>query len=169
MDCLLAKKDQEIRDLKEKLEKTLAEISISSPNQGDNESTDSPFDYVEKFESRKIEIQRDANGYFPCDQCEYKSYVNIDIDSHYTRTGRTRTGEEPFRCRICKQRFKSKTSCIRHIRGHDNRSGLPKSNLAKKEQQIREEKLEQALVEIRIKFCTKYPRPMQAYDYKRTK
>ena len=36
IDCLFAKKDQEIRDLKEKLEKTLAKISISSPNHGDN-------------------------------------------------------------------------------------------------------------------------------------
>ena len=146
-------------------DQTLAKIPISSPNHCDNESTNSPFYYVEKFESRKMEIQRDVNGYFSCDQCDYKSYVKIDIDNHY----RTHTDEEPFGCNICKQRFKSKTSCIRHIRGHDNRCGLPKSNLAKKEQQIREEKLEQALVEIRIKFCTKYPRPMQAYDYKRTK
>ena len=147
MDCLVAKKDQDIRDLEEKLDQTLAKIPISSPNHCDNESTNSPFYYVEKFESRKMEIQRDVNSYFPCDQCDYKSYVKIDIDNHY----RTHTDEEPFGCNICKQRFKSKTSCIRHIRGHDNRfkisCGLSKSNLAKKEQEIRDlkEKLEQTV------------------------
>ena len=113
MDCLVAKKDQDIRDLEEKLDQTLAKIPISSPNHCDNESTNSPFYYVEKFESRKMEIQRDVNGYFPCDQCDYKSYVKIDIDNHY----RTHTDEEP------------------------------KSNLAKKEQEIRDlkEKLEQTV------------------------
>ena len=61
-----------------------------------------------------------------------KKDQEIDIDNHY----RTHTGEEPFGCRICKQRFKLKTSCIRHIRGHDNRfkinCGLPKIKFGQK-------------------------------------
>ena len=80
---------------------------------------DSPQNYLEIFESRKIEIQRDANGY-QCDQCDYKSLLTRNFHQHY----RIHTGDEPFGCMLCKQRFKSRSSCIRHIRGHDDRFKL---------------------------------------------
>ena len=85
----LAKKEQEIRDLKEKLKQTLVEISESNPAQNipeqckrmttkelsesttghSEDSIHSPYDYIEIFESRAIDIQRDASGFYQCDQC----------------------------------------------------------------------------------------------------
>ena len=90
--------------------------------QNDNELTavpsvarvDSPMNYLEIFKSRKIEIPRDANGY-QCDQCDYKSSSTNSFKEHYN----THTGEEPFGCKLCKQRFKAKSTCYRHIRTHD--------------------------------------------------
>ena len=37
------------------------------------------------------------------------------------RSGNPCTGDEPFGCKLCKKRFKVKSSCIRHIRRHDDR------------------------------------------------
>ena len=90
--------------------------------QNDNELTavpsvarvDSPMNYLEIFESRKIEIPRDANGY-QCDQCDYKSSSTKSFKEHYN----THTREESFGCKLCKQRFKTKSTCYRHIRTHD--------------------------------------------------
>ena len=154
MDCLIAKKDKEILDLEEKLEQTLAKIPKPEPNQPNQ--IFEPIDYVEKFEYRKIEIQRDENGYYPCDQCEYKSLVRKDTENHY----RTHTGEEPFGCKFCKQRFKAKSTCIRHIRHHHlNINFWPsksaqkerdQKNKDKKQQEIRDlkDKLDQSFVKI---------------------
>ena len=123
----LAKKEQEIRDLKEKLEQTLVEISNSESNPAQNipeqckrmttkelsesttghseDSIHSPYDYIEIFESRAIDIQRDASGFYQCDQCEYNSQFKKYLDNHY----RIHTGEESFGCKLCKQRFKVKS------------------------------------------------------------
>ena len=140
MDSLVAKKELEIRVLKEKLEQTLAKIPKTEatpaefnavvPNPAepnpvepnpvfDDIPLDSPQNYLEIFEPRKIEIQRDENGY-QCNRCDYISSYSKNFKEHY----RTHTGEEPFGCKLCKQRFKSKSSCIRHIRGHDDRFKL---------------------------------------------
>ena len=154
MDCLIAKKDQEIRDLEEKLEQISAKNPIPEPSQPNQ--IFEPIDYVEKFEYRKIEIKKDENGYYRCDQCEYKSFVRKNTENHF----RTHTGEEPFGCKFCKQRFKAKSTCIRHIRHHHlNKDCWPsksaqkeqnQQNKDKKQQEIRDrkDKLDQSFVKI---------------------
>ena len=140
MDCLLVKKGQEIRDFEKNLEESLTrasksesipalndfDIDMNSEDHDDNESTApnaAPLDvndYIEKSEYKKLDLEKDSNGVFSCPECDYKSSISCNIETHY----RCHTGERPFGCKLCGKRFKQKSYCIEHIRAHDDRFKL---------------------------------------------
>ena len=148
MDCLLVKKGQEIRDLENKIEESLTKTSKSEPREtlvndfdidmteelDDNESTATNEatldinDYVEKYEFKKLDLEKDSNGYFRCPECNYKTSNSGNMESHY----RSHTGERPFGCKLCGKTFTARGACIEHIRTHDDRFKLECSICYKK-------------------------------------
>ena len=40
-------------------------------------------DYVEVFAFSKPDVEKDANGYFNCPECNYKTSNTTNIDIHY--------------------------------------------------------------------------------------
>ena len=118
MDCLLAKKGQEIRDLEKKLEQSFSrlnsvevvdfDIDMAVENDVDTEDLNSqPLDvndYVVVFPFNKLELDKDMDGCFKCPECNYKTPYSRDLENHY----RLHTNEKPFGCKLCQKRYRTK-------------------------------------------------------------
>ena len=110
IDCLLVKKTQEIRDLEKKLAQSLARVDskiedfdIDMTTEKDDEIEDlnsqpvDVYDYVEVFAWKRLELEKDSNGYYNCPECSHRTRNSTNLEDHY----RGHTNEKPFGCKLC--------------------------------------------------------------------
>ena len=94
-----------------------SEEKISNNQKKDPKTTiynsDNPDEYILDLGWDKIEFKRNALKFYLCshDGCDFHNRHLRHMRDHY----RTHTGEKPFQCQLCNQKFNRKTYCKKHI------------------------------------------------------
>ena len=146
MDCLLAKKGNEIRDLEKKLaesfarvkDEVLTDFEIEMTDHGFTEVADStqeafelnlkstdPKDYVRTLEYRNLwytkpVMKRDSKGNFKFPDCDLRTLRLYNCEMHFL----IHTDEKSVQWKLCAKSFRYQSDCLGHIRSHNDRMKL---------------------------------------------
>lgn len=59
-------------------------------------------------------LRRKNAQIYSCDHCSYATRISSRFTDHL----RTHTGERPYKCPVCDQRFSVKSNMLRHLNSH---------------------------------------------------
>ena len=83
------------------------------------EEPDDPGHLVINLGVEEVNFTKNSNDNYTCpeESCDFASNQSYNLRRHYMK----HTGEKPYQCKICDQKFAIKDTCKNHIRTHDDK------------------------------------------------